>query len=172
MTMSNIRLNQVECFRRIKNWIANNFTEHIDLEMDENSEGLQSLHFIATTEAGTINVTSRARKAMATELGPAFSLVVTSSQMSIYVLQPTSSDAALLLEKFKRRSSAIMRSVWPLWFATVYFLVAGFFMSYYASLLHEHWKDWHSPYETMFHSIFVIAIWIGDCFNSYYATLL
>ncbi len=162
-----MRLNHVTCFRRIKSWLSRHFTEDsILLEYDEQSCDLPSLHFVAVTEDGHAPIASKAaRKALEQELGPAFSLVVSATQMSIYVMQPTESDAVRLKETFKWRSLAVMRRVWPISFAGAVVLLSFASLCYFASHLHMHWKDWDSPYENMFHSMFGLAIWCGDRFT-------
>lgn len=158
-----MRLNHIECFRRIKSWLAGNFSEPVLLEYDEQSSELPSLHFVAVTEDGHAPVVNKAaRRALDEELGPAFSLVVSAKQMSIYVLQPTESDAVRLKETFKWRALAAMRRVWPASVALVVIALAFLALCYYASRLHAHWENWDSPYETMFHGMFSLAIWCGD----------
>lgn len=163
MTSELVRLNHVEWFRRIQLWLENNFSEPIELEFNEDSVDMPSIIYTAQTEDGFApELTKAARSAAGTQLGPAVNLVASGRVLTISVMKPCASDAALLLETFKWRSLAAVRRVWPRSLALLLLLLSIALVCYSASALHAHWKDWDSPYETMFHSMFGVAIWIGD----------
>jgi len=166
-----VYLNPIKCQERIQQWLAYNFQENsIVLEFDENSSaaaGSDTLHFEAFVEVAddeqhvAPTPTRDAFNALRRDLGPAFYCMRSADKLDIYVTQPSASDAMALLRRFKWRTLQLARPVWPLYIAILLTLLAFGGVCYFASALHDHWHQYESPWETLFHYIFSLFIYVG-----------